>query len=408
MTHSAIIVGGGPAGALLSYILASRGVPATLIERHSDFAREFRGEGLTPSGQLMFREAGLWDAFEALPHVTFQAAELYFKGRRFAAIELDRQIDVLPRWVSQPAMLEMLIEKASAFPEFTFRRGVRVTGPVKRKGRVVGVKLSGPDGDERLEAAHVFACDGRSSTLRKAAKLDQSRSPEYFDVIWCKIPLPEFYADRRPGPRGYLGNGQLGLFIPSYDDLLQVGWVIRKGTYKDFRAKGIEHWVEEMARHVSADMAEHLRKHAGDTIHPFLLDVICDNYDRWSVPGMTLLGDAAHPMSPVGAQGINIALRDAVVAANHFLQPLRAGADPASLDAAAAAFHAERLKEVETVQAAQRRAPSIIFSKAPWLDAVMFVARGLAALGVIQWLILKFGLRKNPFVFGVTEVKLTV
>ncbi len=408
MSHSAIVVGGGPAGALLAYILASREVPVTLIERHTDFAREFRGEGLSPGGQSMFREAGLWEAFDGLPHTVFEKAELYFKGRRLAAVDLDQELELMPRWVSQPAMLEMLVEQASAFPGFAFRRGVRVTGPVLDGDRVVGVELSDHDGDERLDADYVFACDGRYSGLRKAAGLDQPRRPEAFDVVWCKIPLPEFYGNRPLGVRGYAGNGHLGLFIPSYDGLLQVGWVIRKGTYKDFRAQGIEYWLEEMARHVSPDLGEHIRRHTGDSIHPFLLDVICDCYDRWSVPGMTLLGDAAHPMSPVGAQGINIALRDAVVAANHFVGPLRGGAGPAALDGAAAVFLAERLKEVAPIQAAQRRAPRILFSKGPWLDAVMWLARGLLALGILQWLAARADLRRNAFVSGVTEVKLTV
>jgi 2-polyprenyl-6-methoxyphenol hydroxylase-like FAD-dependent oxidoreductase len=408
MTHSAIIVGGGPAGALLAYLLASRGVPVTLIERQNDFAREFRGEGLTPGGQYMFREAGLWDAFDALPQSRFEGAELFFKGRRFAAIQVALADGFLPRWVSQPAMLEMLIEKASAFSNFTFRRGVRVTGPVLRDGRVIGVELSGPDDDERLEADYVFACDGRFSAMRNAARLDQPRNPEFFDVVWCKIPLPAFYDGQPPRARGYLGDGHLGLFFQSYDETLQVGWVIEKGSYKDLREKGIEHWLQEIAEHVSADMAAHLRQHARDAVHPFLLDVICDCYDRWSVPGMTLLGDAAHPMSPVGAQGINIALRDAVIAANHFLPLLRQGGDAAALDAAAEAFHAERLKEVEPIQATQRRAPKLMFAKTMWLDPFIWVFRGLSALGITQWLVSKFAFRDNPMINGVTEVKLTV
>ena len=408
MAHSVIVVGGGPAGALLAYLLASRGVPTTLIERQSDFAREFRGEGLMPGGQRMFQEAGLWDAFEALPQTRFTGVELFFKRRRFAALEGAGQDDLLPRWVSQPAMLEMLVDKASAFDQFRFRRGVRVIAPVMRDGRAVGIELTGPDGDETLEADYVFACDGRFSALRKAAGLDQPRNPESFDIVWCKLPLPAFFQRQPTGPRAYIGNGHLGLFIPAYDGLLQIGWVIQKGTYRNMRANGIEHWLDEIGRHVSADLAEHLRAHAKDAVHPFLLDVVCDCYDEWSVPGMTLIGDAAHPMSPVGAQGINVALRDAVVAANHFVPPLLSGARPQDLDAASTAFHAERIAEVEPIQALQRRGPKIIMSGSALTGLLVWMVRGLLALGIMGWLVTKFDLGPKAFLHGVTEVKLTV
>lgn len=407
MPRSSIIVGGGPAGALLAYILASRGAPVTLIERQTDFTREFRGEGLAPSGQLMFKEAGLWDAFESVPQVEFETAWLYFKRRKF----LDMEFSALPdsmRWVSQPAMLEMLIEKASAFEGFTFRRGERVVGPVMRDGRVVGVELSGHENHERLEADYVFACDGRFSALRKAAELEQARTPEFFDIVWCKIPKPQEDLSGPPLGRGYLGNGHLGLFIPTYENLLQIGWVIRKGAYKEFKEMGIERWMEEMARHVSDDMAAHLRAHAKDAIHPVLLDVMCDCFSRWSVPGMTLVGDAAHPMSPVGAQGINIALRDAVVAANHFVPVLTGDGTPDGLDAAAASFRAERIGEVEHIQSLQRWFPQVGFRWPIVLDLIMPCLRLLLALGIAQWFAGRTDIRSVPFLYGTTEVKLTV
>ncbi len=277
-----------------------------------------------------------------------------------------------------------------------------------RDGRVSGVELSDHDGAERLEAEYVFACDGRFSVLRQAAGLDQPRLPEFFDIVWFKIPMPEFYRNRPLGIRGYVGNGHLGLFIPAYDDLLQVGWIIRKGSFSEFREDAFEVRIEEIAGQVSADMAGHLRRHAGDATHPFLLDVVCDDYDEWSAPGMLLIGDAAHPMSPVGAQGINIALRDAVVAANHFVPALLAGADPAALDAAAADYHDERKKEIQFIQAAQRRIPRVMFSTSILLDLVFPVVRGLSALGFTAWALKKADFRRNPFFAGCTEVKLKV
>jgi len=407
MSLRAAVVGGGPAGAMLAYLLASRGVTTTLVERQSDFAREFRGEGLSPGGQSMFREAGLREDFDALPHTRFEKAGLYFGGRRFASLDFAQLGDFAPRWVSQPAMLEMLVEKSSEFANFTFLRGAPVAGPRIENGRVTGLELAGAD-SEPLAADYVFGCDGRLSILRRETGLDQPRNPESFDIVWCKLPMPDFYRDGKAEVRGYIGNRQLGLFIPSYDDLLQVGWVIPKGSYRKLRDQGIERWLEQIENHVSADMAAHLRHNADASLRPFLLDVVCDCFDRWSVPGMSLVGDAAHPMSPVGAQGINIALRDAVIAANHFVPLLLDGAEPAVLDAAATAFRAERIAEVAPIQALQRRGPRILFGNQLLLAAIVWNVRGLNSLGLFGWLARRFDTGPRMFAYGVTEVRLEV
>jgi 2-polyprenyl-6-methoxyphenol hydroxylase-like FAD-dependent oxidoreductase len=390
---------------MLAYLLASRGIATTLIERQSDFAREFRGEGLSPGGQLMFREAGLWPEFQALPHTRFDKAGLYFRGRRFASLELSPLGDFAPRWVSQPAMLEMLVEKSSGFTNFSLLRGAAVAGVRSENGRITGLEIAG---GKPMRADYVFACDGRLSTLRRGTGLDQPRNPESFDVVWCKLPMPDFFADGEAEVRGYIGNRQLGLFIPSYDGLLQVGWVIPKGSYRKLRDQGIERWLEQIENHVSEDMATHLENNAAETVRPFLLDVVCDCFDRWSTPGMTLLGDAAHPMSPVGAQGINIALRDAVVAANRFVPLLRDGADGAALDAAARAFRAERIAEVAPIQKLQRRGPRILFGNQLLLSGLVWQVRMLQGLGMLGWIGRRFGSGPRSFAYGVTDVRLKV
>lgn len=392
---------------MLAYLLASRGIATTLVERQSDFTREFRGEGLSPGGQSMFREAGLWQAFDTLPHTRFEKAGLYYRGRRFASLQLSQLGDFPPRWVSQPAMLEMLVEQSSQFANFTFLRGVPVGGPRIENGRVTGIELAGSDG-EALLADYVFGCDGRLSTLRRDTGLDQPRDPESFDIVWCKLPMPDFYDPATPEVRGYVGNRQLGLFIPAYDGLLQLGWVIPKGSFREFKKQGIAHWLERIRGQVSADMAEHIRLHAGDSLRPFLLDVVCDCFDRWSMPGMTLLGDAAHPMSPVGAQGINIALRDAVVAANHFVPLLRADAGTDALDTAAAAFRTERIAEIAPIQRLQRRAPRLLFGNPVLLGGIIGLAGLLRGLGLLGPLARRFGSGPRAFAYGVTEVELKV
>lgn len=405
--YQAVVVGGGPAGALLSYILAKYGVEVLLIERQSDFAREFRGEGLSPSGQAMFREAGLWNAFDAVPHSTFEKVKLYFKGKLIVENPIDfKGFEYTPRFVSQPAMLEMLVRESSQFENFSFLRGVRVVEPLQEEGRVTGVEYLDGEETKSVRADFVFAADGRFSALRKATGLDTPRKPQYFDIVWCKIPLPTFSDEEATTARGYFGNGHLGLFLPSHDGLLQVGWVIKKGSYKDFREMGTDGWLREMAGQVDPMMAAHLRAHVNDVVHPFLLDVVCDHYPVWSVPGMTLMGDAAHPMSPVGAQGINIALRDAVVAANHFVPVFRDGGNGHALDAAACAFAAERRVEVLKIQKMQAGPPAFLLGKGLWIDAVVALVRGLSAIGLVGLLSRFSDPTKNPFVRGVSKIEL--
>lgn len=408
MSANVIIVGAGPAGAMLAYLLASRGVATTLVERQSDFAREFRGEGMTPSGQRVLREAGLWEPFDQLPHTTVERAEVYYRGSLIAGEPVAWTDSEPPRFVSQPRLLEMLVSQASSLPGFMFLRGVRVIGLEQERGRVTGVRLAGRERDSVLAGDYVFAADGRFSMLRREASLDEPRKPQAFDVVWCKVPMPPFLKGRPMTVRGYLGNGHLGIFVPSYDGLLQVGWVIGKGRYPDFKAIGIDGWIEEMAKHVSADLAEHLRRSRRAVSQPFLLDVVCDCYRHWSTPGLLLIGDAAHPMSPVGSQGINIALRDAVVAANRFVPLLKGAARIEDLNLAAQAYEAERRPEVETIQAAQRKVPKLLFRTGRRADAVATVVRMVSRLGLARPLALLGRRRREAFLNGVTEVRLEV
>ena len=402
MAH-VIIVGGGPAGAALAYLLASRGIETTLVERQSDFAREFRGEVLMPSGQAVFDELGLREAFDALPHQEPSCADFYPGGNHPVRLDFGEDLEGGPRIVSQPLMLEMLVAQAQAFPGFTFHRGVQVSDLIKQGERVCGVRLG--DGQEILGDL-VVGADGRGSIVRRKAGLESPRDPESFDIVWFRVPYPDFLAREGSPVQAYARQGHLALGFPSpQGDELQVAWLIAKGTFGELRRRGIEAWVREMAQHVRPELGEYLRRHAQNLERPFVLDVVCYLLPDWSVPGAALVGDAAHPMSPVGGQGINIALRDIVVFANHLVPVLQKEFESADVDDAVLAYARERYPEALEVQALQRAAPRVILRQAWWSSLVLQLV-WILRIGAVRRFVARRG--ASRMLYGTRSVKLSV
>jgi 2-polyprenyl-6-methoxyphenol hydroxylase-like FAD-dependent oxidoreductase len=406
-TQRVIVVGAGPAGASLAFLLARRGVEVILLERQTDFAREFRGEVLLPGGLEALHQMGLASELDSVPHVTLERVEIYVNGRPRVRAGFDPETfgPLAPRWMSQPGLLELLVAKAGAHPSFRLERGATVRNLVHADGRCVGVRVLGAAGERELRADLVVGADGRSSVVRRRAELREDRDATPMDVVWCKLPLPE-YARRDRVLRGYLGGGHLLLAAPIYDGRLQIAWVIRKGSFGELQERGMPACLEEMAKHVSPDLAEHLRRHAHDAVEPFLLWTVSDRVRDWTAPGLLVIGDAAHTMSPVGAQGINIALRDALVAANHLVPALLAtDADPAALDAACRRVQAEREPEVAAIQRLQARAPRILLNRAWWARGLLWILPLLVGPDPLRG---RGGAVFRRIAFGTTEVKLVV
>jgi 2-polyprenyl-6-methoxyphenol hydroxylase-like FAD-dependent oxidoreductase len=357
------IVGAGPAGAALALLLARRGVAVVLAERQTDFEREFRGEGLLPGGVDALQQMGLGPQLDALPQSEVDRIRVYQERRPLLTLDIPTTTGVSagPRFVSQPALLEMLVAEASRHPSFRFERGLTVRELLREGPRVAGVRGDTHAGAREIPADYVIGTDGRASLVRRRSGLDREREAQSFDVVWFKVPLPDFFSAREA--RAYLGRGHFALMFRAPDGLLQIGWIIEKGGFGELRKEGVEEWLSQLVHHVSDDLAGHLEACRNALAHPFLLDVVCDHLDEWSAPGLLLLGDAAHPMSPVGAQGINIALRDALVAANHLGPCLLAGGEPGALDAAARRVAEERLPEVRTIQRLQQVPPRVLFQR---------------------------------------------
>jgi 2-polyprenyl-6-methoxyphenol hydroxylase-like FAD-dependent oxidoreductase len=402
---STIIVGGGPAGALLAFLLARGGVQTTLIERHSDFASEFRGDGMTPSGMAAIREAGLWDDFDRLPSTPLESIAMYADRKPFLQLDIAA---ILPpgkqfiRILAQPHLLEMLIAKAEAFPNFTFMRGVLVREPIVETGRVRGVRLGEEASDTtELRADYVFAADGRYSTMRRRLGLELAGEPQSFDVVWCKVRRPETMVKGRV--YSFLLPEFFGLAFPTEDDHVQIGRIIAKGTFKEFRGGDGGGWYDKIAASMPSELARGFLAVRDSSTRPTLLDVVCGSLLRWSVPGLCFIGDAAHPMSPIGAQGINLALRDAIVAANQFGPALLDREAPEAVDAAAIAFEQTRRREVDPVQKQQSEAPRR-FAMGRRIAGILRLVPPWFVQGFARWII---GLHSTRnFIEGVSDLRL--
>jgi 2-polyprenyl-6-methoxyphenol hydroxylase-like FAD-dependent oxidoreductase len=401
-----LIVGAGPGGAVLAYLFARTGIRTTLIEHHTDFSRAFRGELLMPGGLEPFHQMGLWEQLDAVPHRKIGRFTIFVNAKHTLGLELPETVfnDYGPRWISQPDLLEMLVAEAAQSATFTLLRGATVRDLVRHDKRVIGVRLSDGVATQELRGAFVIGADGRNSTVRKRANVPVRQDSTPMDIVWIKIPQPESLERSMDGEfRAYVGGGRLLIVAPTPDGKLQLGWIIPKGNFGDIRSRGVPRLMDEIANLLDPDLRKHIRRHRETPAKPVLLSTVSDHVQRWDAPGMLLIGDAAHTMSPVGAQGLNMAIRDAVVTANHLGPILRAGAEPTALDAAARAVQAERTNEIVTIQKIQARPPKVILNNTWWtrllLRSLPHLARGVIGQARNRGL---FG----RFAWGVSDVRL--
>jgi len=317
-----LIAGGGPAGMMLALLLARAGVDVTVMEKHADFLRDFRGDTVHASTLRLLDELGLGEAFQKVPHRLIESLTLQMQD---TPVKLDlhslpgehKHIALVPQW----DFLEMLATAAEQEPSFRLMRSTEVLGPVYQNGCVSGVRYRGDDGVERqMRAALTVACDGRSSTLRSAAGLVPRSFGAPIDVWWFRLPRNE------GDPRGLNGRFADGHAVAIIDrgDYYQIAYLIKKGTDAQMRAEGVTALRRNVAAVVPwlADKVEDLA--SLDDVK--LLDVQLNRLRKWYTCGLLLIGDAAHAMSPVGGVGINLAVADAVAAARILAGPLRAGA----------------------------------------------------------------------------------
>ena len=353
------IIGGGPGGATLANILASRGVSTVLVERQKDFSKEFRGEGLMPSGNEVLKQIGF--NLDDVDYRKVEEMNLFYKGE----LEANPEIDFLKkgelRWVSQPQLLEKLIEKASSFDNFIFYRGYKAQDLIYNEDRVDGVLIANGNHEVSIKAKVVIGFDGRTSMVRRKLNFEVKEYKFQPDVLWFKIPYPEKFL---PGSQAFfsLFPKSFLVAVPVYDEKLQVGWIIPAGSYGELKKKGQEKWIQYIKEKSPKGFADHLQTCLDEKLisDPFVLKMTLDRVKKWHKKGALLLGDAAHTMNAVGGQGLNIALRDAVVCANHLVPLMSGNPSTTSLDKAFDAIEKERISEVRQVQEIQSRPPKFI------------------------------------------------
>ena len=323
-TTSCCIVGAGPAGAVLALLLARRGIPVTLLEMHKDFDREFRGDTIHPSTLELLEQMGLAAKLHEIPHTKITGPTLQFATGPFRPFDLSRLKTRFPYilMIPQVRFLEFITREASKYPQFRLLMHAQVQHLVAENGAVVGVRYLSPDGERELRAPLTVGADGRFSTVRRLAGIEPIKTAPPMDVLWFRLPKIPGEPEVVGGAFGGIGRGRIFIVLER-DSYWQAGLVFPKGRYQELRTQGVE-----AVRKSLTEADPRFSKHAESLTNwqQFtLLSVESSRCPLWHKPGLLLIGDAAHVMSPVGGVGINYAIQDAVVAANILAAPLKSG-----------------------------------------------------------------------------------
>src|ERR1700758_194214 len=321
LTTQCCIAGAGPAGMMLGFLLARAGVRVVVLEKHADFLRDFRGDTVHPSTLELIYELGLLDDFLNLPHRTVDRLSLQIGNRRMRLIDLThlptqcKYIALMPQW----DFLNFLADQGRRYSQFDLRMRAEATDLSEEGDRIAGVHVKTPDGELTVRADLVVGCDGRHSTVREKAGLQTDDYGAPMDAMWFRITR------RESDGADVFGHIEAGALLVMLDrgDYWQCAYVIPKGGIDQVKASGIEAFRNRVVA-LSPFLADRIGElRSFDDVK--LLTVMVDRLRQWWRPGLICIGDAAHAMSPIGGVGINIAIQDAVAAANRLAAPLKAG-----------------------------------------------------------------------------------
>ena len=367
------VVGGGPAGMMLGYLLARKGVQVVVLEKHQDFIRDFRGDTVHPSTLEVLNELGLLEKFLDLPHEKVESLGVIVGDSLFDVADF-RHVPVTCKFVAlmpQWDFLNFLSAQAKRFPSFQLLLQYEATDLVRDGERITGVVVQNQGRKMQILADLVVGCDGRHSLTRSAAGLEVIEYGVPIDVLWFRI-------SRTPGDSAQvLGNVNYGkaLIQINRSDYFQAGLIVKKGSYDEIKARGIDALRADI-RQIAPYLGERVNElHDWDQIK--ILTVQINRLQRWHQPGLLCIGDAAHAMSPAGGVGINLAIQDAVAAANLLTGPLQARCVPVAALAAVQKRRDIPTRVTQVIQLFAHRGFARVFEnpgpiRAPWqLKAAM-------------------------------------
>jgi 2-polyprenyl-6-methoxyphenol hydroxylase-like FAD-dependent oxidoreductase len=313
------IAGAGPAGMMLGFLLARAGVPVVVLEKHRDFLRDFRGDTVHPSTLEIMHELGLLEGLLKIPHSTVREISLQIGDDHVVVGHFEhlpvrcKFIALMPQW----DFLKFIAEQAREYPGFELRMQTEATDLILDDSRVAGVRAKTPEGQIDVRADLTVGCDGRHSTLRQCAGFKTKSLGAPMDVMWFRI------SRSNSDPADFVAHVERGrmLVMLNRDDYWQCAFVLPKGTVEEVKRAGLDRFRHSV-RDISTFLGNRVNEiDSWDKVK--LLTVEVDRLEQWYRPGLICIGDAAHAMSPIGGVGINLAVQDAVAAANILAEPLR-------------------------------------------------------------------------------------